>query len=406
MTERSSKSCRRLRAVSRDERGAIVVFMVVSLAVMMGATGLAVDLGRGYVERVRLSRAVDAAALSAARVLRQGQGAATTEANAIARSNGIVNGTSGVTTSIAFGVNALGENTVTYTATRLVPTIFMRFLGQTQIDIGVAATSAIPPVDLVLVLDQSGSLGTAGAWDDLQAAATTFVQQFDDLIDQVALVSFQTRANTWNPLAPNFTTPIVNQIALLNSAGWTNTGEAIRLGGLELSGPAARPNAAKVVVFFTDGRPTAFRGVFGLPGLEQDRIGVHNQLPSARVRGYINNPDGIPMSGSPSIDGCNNVVVCFGMVDADFRNFSYNNGLIEADAVRAQGHFVYSIGLGDPSLGPEWQPDLDYLMRIANEGGVSDPAQPQGQMFFAPSAADLATVFNQVANALLVRLAS
>ncbi len=406
MTVRSSRLRGRLGAAARDEGGAIVVFMVVSLAVMMGATGLAVDLGRGYVERVRLSRAVDSAALSAARILRQGQAAATFEADAIARSNGVVNGVEGVTTSISFGVNEQGENTITYTATRVMPTIFMRFLGQTQIDIGVAATSAIPPVDLVLVLDQSGSLGTAGAWDDLQAAATTFVQQFDDLIDQVALVSFQTRANTWNPLAPNFTSPIVNQIALLSSAGWTNTGEALRLGGLELVGPAARPNAAKVVVFFTDGRPTAFRGVFGDPGLEQDRIGVHNQLPSTNIRGYINDPDGISMTGGPTLSDCINVPVCFGMVDADFRNFSYNNGLIESDLIRAQGHFIYSIGLGDPSLGPQWQPDLDYLKMIANEGGISDPAQPWGQMFFAPSAADLASVFNQVANALLVRLAS
>ena len=62
--------------------------------------------------------------------------------------------------------------------------------------------------------------------------------------------------------------------------------------------------------------------------------------------------------------------------------------------------------LGDPSLGAEWQPDLDYLRMIANEGGIADSSQPQGQMFFAPSAAELQLVFDQVANALLVRLAS
>ncbi|MCG8468257.1 MAG: VWA domain-containing protein [Gemmatimonadetes bacterium] len=404
MIARFSEGRARLRAAAEDQRGAILIFVVVSLAVMMGATGLAVDLGRGYVERVRLSRAVDAAALAAARVLRSGQPAAITEGNAVARSNGVTDGINGVATSVTFDVNAQGENTVTYTANRQVPTIFIRFLGQTSIDVGVTATSTIPPVDLVLVLDESGSLGTAGAWDDLQAAATTFVQQFDDLIDQVALVSFQTRANTWNALAHNFTSPIVNQIALLQSGGYTNPGEGLRLAGIELAGTSARPSAAKVVVFFTDGRPTAFRGVFGNPGMERDRIGRHAQLPTSSLRGYFNDPDAVPMTGSQWPSGCMWASSCFGMTDTQWRNMSYDSGLASADALRDEDVLIYSIGLGDPSIGAEYAPDPDYLRMIANEGGVSDPAQPQGQMFFAPSAADLAFVFNQVATALLVRL--
>ena len=53
-----------------DERGAILVFVAVSLVGIIGVSGLAIDLGRGYVTKVRLSRAVDAAALAAARSLR------------------------------------------------------------------------------------------------------------------------------------------------------------------------------------------------------------------------------------------------------------------------------------------------------------------------------------------------
>ncbi len=46
-----------------------------------------------------------------------------------------------------------------------------------------------------------------------------------------------------------------------------------------------------------------------------------------------------------------------------------------------------------------------HIMFLANEGGVADPNQPQGRMFFAPTAADLDQVFDAVAKDLLVRLA-
>jgi hypothetical protein len=43
-----------------DERGAVLVFVAVSLVGIIGFSGLAIDLGRGYVTKIRLSRAVDA----------------------------------------------------------------------------------------------------------------------------------------------------------------------------------------------------------------------------------------------------------------------------------------------------------------------------------------------------------
>jgi hypothetical protein len=74
--------------------------------------------------------------------------------------------------------------------------------------------------------------------------------------------------------------------------------------------------------------------------------------------------------------------------------------------MREAGIIVYSIGLGNPNLAhPLWQPDLDYLREIANEGGVADGSQPRGKSYFAPSAFELRAVFQQVASDLLTRLA-
>jgi len=59
-----------------NERGAIAAFVAVSLVGIIGAGGLAIDLGRGYLRQLRLSRAVDGAVIASASAIRQGVTAA------------------------------------------------------------------------------------------------------------------------------------------------------------------------------------------------------------------------------------------------------------------------------------------------------------------------------------------
>lgn len=396
----------RLTGCARDEGGAIVVLIAVSLVMVLAAAGLAIDLGRGYVEQIRLARAVDASALAAARAMRQGQALAQSQADAVQRSNGIRNGAGGVSTSIAFGTSANGETTVIVRASRPVPTTFMRILGHQSMDVGAAATAAVPPVDLVLVLDQSGSLGSAGAWDDLQDAARTFVAYFSDDIDQVGLVSFQVRVTDRFDLAHDFTAPIRQAISLMRSDGYTNTGEGLRLGEAQFASPTQRPQAAKVLVFFTDGRPTAFRGMLGPPGNPRDRVMVVSTTQTGRVAGYYDDPDRLPSDGLTTPDGCRNIPTCFGMNENAVRSQARQAGLQKAQDIRQAGVLIYAIGLGNPNYSdPLLIPDLDYLEQIANVRGRANPGEPQGKVFFAPSAVELQDVFDEVARDLIVRLA-
>src|SRR4051794_41110531 len=55
-----------------DERGIALVYMAMFLTALMLTTGLAVDTGRAYVVKAQLSKAVDGAALGAARMLNGG----------------------------------------------------------------------------------------------------------------------------------------------------------------------------------------------------------------------------------------------------------------------------------------------------------------------------------------------
>jgi Flp pilus assembly protein TadG len=389
------------------------------LVVVLGVAGLAVDLGRGYIAKSRLSRAVDAGVLAAARSLRLGQSVARQQALAMARANGV---TDLGAIDISFGTNGNGESTVSMSASETLPTTLMRLLGIKTMDIGSNATAAIPPVDLVLVLDQSGSLGDAGAWRPLQSAAREFVGNFSDRMDQVGLVSFQIVAANRFMLAHDFTAPIDATINSMNSNGDTNTGEGLRLAYDQLQQSNVRKHSAKVVVFFTDGRPTAFRGLVGPgapsgggnglgpfhtpPGAKyEDRIMAVGTTRTGRMRGYFNNPPGIPINRVANPNGCANATVCWGWTEQKIRQKGIDNGSEVANAIRSGGAYIYTIGLGNRhSSDPLLQPDEAYLRALANQDGVTNPNQPKGKEYFAPDATQLHQVFEQVAQDLLVRL--
>lgn len=394
-----------LRAIGRrlGERGAVLVMMTIGMFALLGFAGLALDSGRGYLHRLRMTRAVDAAALTGARTLRAGSTVAIDQARSAASVNGLAQGVGGASLYMTVGENAEGESIFSVDASQPVPTTLMRIFGIDQITVAASAVAAVPPVDLVLVLDQSGSLSSAGAWDDLQEAAKVFVREFDDTIDQLGLVSFQLRGTERWEMSGGFTAAIENKINLMRSNGDTNAGEALRLAHAQLSGPAARDRSAKVVVFFTDGRPTAFRG--NINGGDR-MMAVYTTRSSGRMRGYFNNPDNLPTDDAAAASGCRNVTSCWGWTEPTIREQGRLTGITWADQIRSDGFFLYSIGLGNPAASdPLLVPDLDYLRLLANEDGVTDSSQPAGKAYFAPSVAELQDVFNQLAQDLLVRLA-
>ncbi len=393
----------------KDERGAIAVLVAVSLVGIIGFAGLAIDLGRGYLDQVRISRAVDAAVIAGASAFRSGQAIAQQHAEAVAALNGVVDGENGVSFSLVFGTNAEGENTVSGFASHSIPTTFMRILGQDELQISALAVAAVPPVDLALVIDQSYSLAQNNAWDDLQAAAAEFVAKFSDDLDMVGLSSFHARAVDRIPVDMPFQVAITSAIGDMRSAGYTNTGEGLLTAFQQMQNAPLRQRSTKVVVFFTDGRPTAIRGIFG--GVDRVIV-VSGNLRATRVSGYYNYstlvtdpspPVQSPFGSSPACP--NSVGRCWGLTGNQVRSQARQNGIDEANQIRSAGYILYTIGLGNPGGGSAPPPDLDYLRLLANEDGVADPDQPRGRMFFAPTPAELSEVFDLVAKDLLVRLA-
>ena len=402
-----------------DDRGTLLALFAILALVIFGLTGAVVDMGLGYVSKAQLSRAVDAGVLAGAKNLRRGEAAAQAQALSLAETNG-VSGASGVSIDVEFGRNLEGENTVSMTATRSTPTIFLRALGMNELTIGSAATATVPPLDLVLVLDQSGSLATHGAFGDLQIAAKEFTGNFDEALDQMGLASFQLRAADRFLISGGFLSSIEGEIDSMVSVGATNVGEGLRLALGQMQLPAVRERAGKAIVFFTDGRANAFRGVLGpggpaqggsslgpfvsgIPGVEDRMMAVGGTI-TGRLVGYFDDPDSLPIDGLGPPDGCIGAADCWGWGEWEARQKAIDAGLEVANAIRSEGIHIYSIGLGDPGATPIEQPDMDYLRAISNEGGMVDANQPRGRAYFAPSPAELRSVFRQVAGDLLVRL--
>ena len=334
---------------------------------------------------------------------------ARTQALAVSRANGVDIDDPRVSVEVSFGVDGEGNQTVTMTARRPMRTALMKLLGQDVVDVASTATAVVPPIDLVLVVDQSGSLESANAWDDLQRSVDRFVQYFSEEIDQMALVSFGTRGATRIPLQTPFKNAVSRQIGSMNSVGWTNTGEGLELAHRQITSPSVRERAVKVVVFFTDGRPTAFRGRVG----GSERILTVAAEEKNVVRGYFDNPDRIPVDEwlFPPDDACRNVVNCKIWTEGGSpphgrrgREIARNRGISAAERLRETGAYIYVIALGNPLASELATPDLGYLSRLSNEQRRESSEQPRGRVYFAPDAYQLESVFRQVAQDLVVRL--
>ena len=163
MTTKRFDLFRRLRrSAPENERGFVLIYMSVMLTALLLFTGLALDGGRAYVVQAQLSKAVDGAALGAARMLNSGdpQG----EATSIFNANFPVGymGTTSVMSPPGFQLTPdepNGRNIVRVWSNATMPTTFMKLGNIFNVTVSAEGEATRRMVDLSLVLDVSGSIG-------------------------------------------------------------------------------------------------------------------------------------------------------------------------------------------------------------------------------------------------------
>jgi Flp pilus assembly protein TadG len=245
--------------------------MAVLLTGLLLFTGLAVDGGRGYLVKAQLTKAVDGAALGAARNLNGGDPKG--EATRIFKANfpaGFM-GTSAATdptadpgffTLVTDTVNAV--NVVTVTASEVMPTSFMQLGNIYQVTVTSSGQATRRMVDLSLVLDVSSSIGSK--WPIVRDAARTFVNSFDELHDRLSLLTFSNGAVVLDqmPSLRGFNKPVmVNDVPQNLPGGSTLMVEGLYRGWDELrTVPTGTQSSLRVIVLFTDGASNGVPGIY------------------------------------------------------------------------------------------------------------------------------------------------
>lgn len=302
-----------VRRILRRANGQLLVFVAVALVLLGLFIGLAIDLGRAYLLRSQLSGMVDAAALAAAKVLK-GQSAFQDEAAKAACDSMLMNGMnvqfdSGNNTCASAGSNGftLSVDFVDKVVGGGPPVKFVQVTGQAPLnltfmrlakfitgnDLSTIPVSAFAeggperPVDLMLVLDRSGSMGQKDGTgtkkiDALKCALTGlgcvgdgFLDQGFSAIDQLGMTAFGRRGcgeggndefegDECVPDEPlgSAINDIKDAIDALGLSGTTNTMEGLRTAKNAISASVsdpARATSRKVVLLVTDGQPTALR---------------------------------------------------------------------------------------------------------------------------------------------------
>lgn len=270
--------CAFTRAARRAE-GQTTVFLLL-FVFLFGALGAAVvDVGFLLNARREAQSDADRAALAGALELSLSADPsvqATDEANAVskavtwAQKNGVTDGLIVNTVSSCFSGDDGLPTGVQVTVEKDPPTLFLGMLGIADWTASATAVSCSSGRDVAVVLDRSGSMchdtyPWAGGscphqsglepFTSVQEAAISFASNFSTVYDQMALISYSSSATTDLTLGNDFGPggDFEEAVEDMHPSGNTNIGAAIRLGRLQLVGPNAQPDAAKVMVLLTDG---------------------------------------------------------------------------------------------------------------------------------------------------------
>ncbi len=412
---------RQRRGTSRShkqERGTVLVLLALSAVAVLLVLSLSIDIGTAYVQHARLSQSVDAGVLAGARNTASGDAQLTAIALKVAKANYPTGEPVNYTVTIT--VPAADTKRVSMSATTTAKGRFASIIGKSTLGLSVDGEATRYPLDMSLLLDLSYSLQRNNAFDDMQAASTAFLAYFDDSVDQVGIATYSTWAVDQLPVQKSFQSAGTSLINGLSAISDTNIQEGLRVSKSQLDVAPQRAGALKIVVLFTDGRPTAYRQTLSFSDPDcptYDSIAA-SYINGESYRGLFRWTDGSKIryfnancTPITTYNGSYSTSVKPTEVSSNSPEGTYirTQGALKAEeqatTIRQAGYTIYAVGLGNPNaLYPGDVPDLDFLARVANEDGQSNMNEPRGEVFFAPSPAELDNVFAQLANRLLTRL--
>lgn len=188
---------RSARAMLRDRAGNVAMMWALMGTVLIGLVGLTVDFTRAQAIRNAMQNAADGAALVAERSSNLSMGARTAAARAFFDAE-----VGDMVSNVTFNVQQLDDGGHRVDASMPMPMSLARIISDQPWTIAVAAeaqASASPPIEVALVLDNTGSMS-----NDMQALRDAASDLASDLLSidgdtvRVALVPFVAQVNIGN----------------------------------------------------------------------------------------------------------------------------------------------------------------------------------------------------------------
>jgi Putative Flp pilus-assembly TadE/G-like/von Willebrand factor type A domain len=389
--------------------GQMLLVFAFLLPVLLMFAGLAIDLGFAYVTKTTLSKAVDAAALDGMRNPQPGA------------SSGHGDCAKCVQYQLRNSArprrySSRGQHRHHYGCQQQLRRKCQRhrhdqhFLHShpvriQNLDRQFQFTGDAPQAHHVAGAGPLGSMNLNGGAQALPPAVDSFLTYFDDVRDQVAMVSFSSTARVDVTIRTGFTSIITSTVNRMPFGGATYTRGGLLNGQTQIDSIPTVPgeNVVKVAVFFTDGWANTVNDTLNCPPSTSLNFGGCSP-PEAAVgwcRGvsFMDPITGngrscgaaqFPSQSAGSMQAINAANIA---TDAMYRS------VLVANSMRTQNIVVYSIGLGDKISQP-------FLQQIANDPAspTFNPNQPVGEAVFAPTPADLQGVFQIIAAKILLRL--
>jgi Flp pilus assembly protein TadG len=264
-------------------KGQVAVMVALSLVVLVGMVGLAIDSGMGYGVKAKLNSALDAASIAGARALSLGatqaeqRDAATMAAKKFFHANYPAGYLGSTPTEPIVTVTFLPPPNCTpprcgtivdVTASADLPVTFMRVLNFNLLNVSATATSGRQTVDLAFVVDVTGSM--SGVANSVKTRAQDFLNHLDTASDRVTLISYKYGATVSDAIRTSSRGfnrgTMQTHIQGFNFSGNTNFGEGFwqarnQLNSVPVSPPGNRSNL-RIILFFTDGSPNTFASSF------------------------------------------------------------------------------------------------------------------------------------------------
>ena len=185
-----------LKRLRDDESGNALMLMAAGLFPLLGILGGALDVSRTYLAQSRIQQACDAGSLAARKELGGSvltAGAIPTNIEDKAQRFFAINFRAGMygTENSSFTIQAGSDTRIDGKASVEVPTTLMRIFNFDKVDVEVTCSADLnlPNIDVVLVLDQSGSMNGARI-ADLKSAVLEFYDEIMDVAPDNARIRF------------------------------------------------------------------------------------------------------------------------------------------------------------------------------------------------------------------------